>query len=162
MYKRTPWGFVWHRTKYWLFSLIMHVYWRINKPFEGLSGFGQLGEFLPENKSFNAQTVGLHVRRPVYTFHIEVEGLQNYKLVCETHFKQIPTLVRISQVIYMYLTIMWVIWCAFKMYMYLQFNIFVMIWCLIWANKHLINHELRNTDVLFEVVKEACAWKISI
>lgn len=65
----------------------MHVYWKINQPFEGLPGFGQLGEFLPENKSFNAKTVGLHVRRPVYTFHIEVEGLQNYKIVCETHFK---------------------------------------------------------------------------
>lgn len=28
----------------------------------------------------------------MYTFHIEVEGLQNYKLVRETHFQQIPTL----------------------------------------------------------------------
>lgn len=69
------------------FFLIMHVYWKINQPFEGLPGFGQLGKFLPENKSFNAKTVGLHVRRPVNTFHIEVEGLQNYKIVCKTHFK---------------------------------------------------------------------------
>mmetsp|Transcript_25720 Transcript_25720/g.41499 ORF Transcript_25720/g.41499 Transcript_25720/m.41499 type:complete len:137 (+) Transcript_25720:171-581(+) len=42
---------------------------------ECLSGFGQFSEFLSQDKTLDAQAVGLHVGRPVYTLHIKVESL---------------------------------------------------------------------------------------
>ena len=47
-----------------------------SQPLECLSGFGQFSEFLSQDKTLDAQAVGLHVGRPVYTLHIKVESLQ--------------------------------------------------------------------------------------